>query len=63
MLFRSCTARAATQVKVFEIRQGDFHKLMALKPQACMKLLMAIVTQFGQKVADNREALKSLLVR
>ncbi len=58
---RMCTAQAATAVTAVEIRHGDFHKLMATKPQACMKLLMGIVNGFGQKVADNRDALKSLL--
>jgi CRP-like cAMP-binding protein len=60
---RLCTASAVTLVQVFEIRQADFHKLMGLKPQACMKLLMAIVTHFGKKVFENKDALKSLLSR
>jgi CRP-like cAMP-binding protein len=60
---RMCTATAVTPVNAFEIRQGDFQKLMAVKPQACMKLLMGIVGTFGQKVTDNREALRSLLTR
>ena len=60
---RLCTAGAVTAVTAYEIRQADFHKLMGLKPQACMKLLMAIVTQFGKKVFENKDALKSLLGR
>jgi CRP-like cAMP-binding protein len=60
---RLCTATATTSVTAFEIRQGDFQKLVATKPQACMKLLMAICTQFGQKVAANRDALKALAQR
>lgn len=58
---RACTATATTAVSAFEIRQSDFQKLMASKPQACMKLLMAICTQFGQKVMANKDALKSLV--
>ncbi|MBX7114419.1 MAG: cyclic nucleotide-binding domain-containing protein [Myxococcaceae bacterium] len=58
---RMCTATASTAVSAFEIRQADFQKLMANKPQACMKLLMGIVGAVGQKVVDNKEALKSLL--
>jgi CRP-like cAMP-binding protein len=58
---RMCTATAATNVKALEIRQADFQKTLALKPQACIKLLMSIVTRFGQKVADNKDALRSLL--
>ena len=60
---RQCTASAATPVVVFEIRQSDFQKLIALKPQACIKLLMAIVSAFGQKVVDNKDALRSLLTK
>jgi CRP-like cAMP-binding protein len=58
---RMCTATAVTMVKALEIRQADFQKTLALKPQACIKLLMSIVTRFGQKVADNKDALRSLL--
>lgn len=60
---RLCTATAASAVVAFEIRQADFQKLVATKPQACMKLLMAICTQFGQKVAANKDALRSLIAR
>ncbi|PTL85868.1 Crp/Fnr family transcriptional regulator [Vitiosangium sp. GDMCC 1.1324] len=58
---RLCTATAMTDVTAVEIRHADFQKLTAQKPQACMKLLMGIVTYFGQKVRDNREAMKSLV--
>jgi len=58
---RACTATAVTAVSAFEIRQADFQKLMGTKPQACMKLLMAICTHFGQKVIANRDALKTLV--
>ncbi len=60
---RQCTANAVTDVIAYEIRQADFQKLLALKPQACMKLLMAIVSAFGQKVVDNKDALRSLLTK
>ncbi|MFO0600113.1 MAG: cyclic nucleotide-binding domain-containing protein [Myxococcaceae bacterium] len=60
---RMCTATATTAVSAFEIRQAEFQKLVATKPQACMKLLMAICTHFGQKVAANRDALRSLVTR
>ena len=58
---RQCTATALTDVTAVEIRHADFHKLTAQKPQACMKLLMGVVTHFAQKVRDNREAMKSLV--
>ncbi|PZR14003.1 MAG: cyclic nucleotide-binding domain-containing protein [Archangium gephyra] len=60
---RMCTATAVTTVTAVEIRQAEFQKLVATKPQACMKLLMAICTQFGAKVAANRDALRSLVAR
>lgn len=60
---RLCTATASSAVTAWEIRQADFQKLVATKPQACMKLLMAICTQFGAKVAANKDALRSLVSR
>jgi CRP-like cAMP-binding protein len=60
---RMCTATALSSIHALELRHVDFQKLLAQKPQACLKLLMGIVTQFGQKVNDNRDALKSLLSR
>ncbi len=58
---RLCTATAATSVSALEIRHADFHRLLASKPQACVKLLMGIVAQFGEKVSRNKEAFKALL--
>jgi CRP-like cAMP-binding protein len=58
---RLCTATDLTDVTAVEIRHTDFLKLTAQKPQACMKLLMGIVTHFGHKVRENREAMKSLV--
>jgi CRP-like cAMP-binding protein len=58
---RMCTATATTPVRALEIRQADFQKLLTTKPQACVKLLMGIVARFGKKVADNKDALRSLL--
>ncbi|MDP1918470.1 MAG: cyclic nucleotide-binding domain-containing protein [Myxococcales bacterium] len=58
---RQCTATAVTAVTAWEIRQADFQKLMAVKPQACIKLLMAICTTFGQKIITTKDALKTLV--
>jgi CRP-like cAMP-binding protein len=60
---RLCTATAILEVTALEIRHADFQKLFGEKPQACLKLLMAIVSLFGEKVAENRDAFKSLLVK
>lgn len=60
---RMCSATAATAVTAWEVRQADFNRLVAIKPKACMKLLMSICTQFGLKVAANKDALRSLAAR
>jgi CRP-like cAMP-binding protein len=58
---RLCTATAMTDVTAVEIRHADFQKLTIQKPQACVKLLMGIVSHFGQKVRENRDAMKTLV--
>lgn len=60
---RMCTATALSQVAAVEVRHADFQKLLAQKPQACLKLLMGIVSLFGQKLVENRETFRSLLAR
>lgn len=60
---RLCTAVAHSEVTAVELRAADFQRLMAIKPQACVKLLMRLVVQFGEKVRDNREVLRSMLGR
>jgi CRP-like cAMP-binding protein len=60
---RMCSATASSQVVAVELRQADFQKLLAQRPQACLKLLMGICTAFGQKVAENRDAFRALLPR
>lgn len=60
---RLCTATAMLEVTALEIKQAKFQGLFAKKPQACMKLLMGIVSFFGQKVIDSRDAFKSLLAK
>jgi len=60
---RLCTATASTAVIAFEIRQADFQKLMGVKPQACIKLLMAICTAYGQKIVASKDQLKTLVAK
>jgi CRP-like cAMP-binding protein len=60
---RLCTATAHSDVAAVEFRAADFQRLMAQKPQACVKLLMRITAAFGEKLRENREPLKSLLGR
>lgn len=60
---RMCSAVALTLVTAVELRSSDFQRLLGQKPQACLKLLMAIVAQFSARLADNRETLRTLLPR
>ena len=60
---RMCTATALTPVWAYELRHADFQKLLPTKPQACLKLLMAICSSFGSKVTENKAALKALIAK
>ena len=60
---RMCSAVAATLVSAVEVRSSDFQRLLGQKPQACLKLLMAIVGQFSTRLAENRDTLRTLLPR
>jgi CRP/FNR family cyclic AMP-dependent transcriptional regulator len=60
---RLCSALALTSVTALELRSADFQRLMTQKPQACLKLLMAIVSQFGARLQANRETFRALLSR
>jgi CRP-like cAMP-binding protein len=57
---RLVTAQAATACEVIELTQRDFVRLQPQKPQACLKLAIAIAQDLAQRVADNREALRDL---
>jgi CRP-like cAMP-binding protein len=60
---RLVSAVAATQCEVLEITQRDFAKLQPQKPQACLKLALAIAQDIAQRVADNRELLREIATR
>ena len=60
---RMCSATAASRVSAVEIRHADFQRLLGQKPQACLKLLMNVVSDFGQRLQDNRDGLRSLVGR
>jgi CRP-like cAMP-binding protein len=57
---RLCTATARSSVLALELRHADFQKLLAQKPQACLKLALALVAHFSEKTMENRELLKKL---
>jgi CRP-like cAMP-binding protein len=60
---RLVSAIAATPCEVVEINQRDFVKLQPQKPQACLKLALAIAADLAAKVADSRDVLRELLAR
>jgi CRP-like cAMP-binding protein len=60
---RLVSAVAASACEVVEIRQSDFARLQPQKPQACLKLALAIASDLAAKVADTRELLRDLLAR
>ena len=51
----------ATELPRIDATDELFQRLLGQKPQACLKLLMNIVSDFGRTLQDNRDQLKSLL--
>jgi CRP-like cAMP-binding protein len=60
---RMCSATAVSRVSAVEIRHADFQRLMGQKPQACLKLLMNVVSDFGQRLQENRDGLRALVAK
>ncbi|HEX9241044.1 MAG TPA: cyclic nucleotide-binding domain-containing protein [Anaeromyxobacter sp.] len=57
---RLVSAIAATQCEVLEITQRDFAKLQPQKPQACLKLALAIAADLAQRISENRDLLQGI---
>lgn len=57
---RLVSAVAATPCEVLEITQRDFLKLQPQKPQACLKLALAIGADVAAKVTESRGLLREL---
>ena len=53
---RLVSAVAATACEVLEITQRDFVRLQPQKPQACLKLALAIAQDLAHGWRDNRDA-------
>jgi CRP-like cAMP-binding protein len=60
---RLVSAVAATACEVVEITQRDFVRLQPQKPQACLKLALAIASDLATKVTENRDTLRDLAAR
>jgi CRP/FNR family transcriptional regulator, cyclic AMP receptor protein len=57
---RLVSAVAATSCEVLELSQREFLRLQPEKPQACLKLALAIAATLAGRVAENRELLRQL---
>jgi CRP/FNR family cyclic AMP-dependent transcriptional regulator len=57
---RLVSAVAETPCDLVEISQRDFYRLQPQKPQACLKLALAIAADLARKMAEGRDALRSL---
>lgn len=60
---RLVSAVAAVDCQVLELTQRDFARLQPQKPQACLKLALAIAADVAARVAENRELLRELPAR
>jgi CRP/FNR family transcriptional regulator, cyclic AMP receptor protein len=59
---RLVTAIAATRCELLEITHRDFVRIQPQKPQACLKLALAIAGEVARKAVDAREALRGIAV-
>ncbi len=55
---RLVSAVAATPCEVVEISQRDFYRLAPEKPQACLKLALAIAADLARQVSETRDLLR-----
>jgi CRP/FNR family transcriptional regulator, cyclic AMP receptor protein len=60
---RLVSAVAATPCEVVEISQRDYHRLQPQKPQACLKLALAIGADLARQLDENRDLLRGLVAR
>lgn len=60
---RLVSAVAASPCEIVELAQRDFARLQPQKPQACLKLAMAIAAELAGRVGENRELLRELTSR
>jgi CRP-like cAMP-binding protein len=57
---RLVTAIAETPCELVEIAQRDYYRLQPQKPQACLKLALAIAADLARRMGEEREGLRSL---
>jgi CRP/FNR family transcriptional regulator, cyclic AMP receptor protein len=57
---RLVSAVAAAPCQVLELAQRDFVRLQPQKPQACLKLAIAIAADVAARVSETRETLREM---
>ncbi|HSM91324.1 MAG TPA: cyclic nucleotide-binding domain-containing protein [Anaeromyxobacteraceae bacterium] len=57
---RLVSAVAVTPLEVLEITHRDYFRKIPEKPQACLKLALAIAADLAARAADSREALREV---
>ena len=57
---RLVSAVAETPCELVENAQRDYYRIQPQKPQACLKLALAIAADLAHKLAEGRDALRSL---
>ncbi len=57
---RLVSAVAATPCEVLELANRDFQRLQPEKPQACLKLALAIAADLASRVSETRDILQKL---
>jgi len=60
---RLVSAVAAEDCEVVELTQRDFLRLQPHKPQACLKLALAIAADLAARMGENRELMRDLAPR
>jgi CRP-like cAMP-binding protein len=60
---RLVSAVAVGPCEVIELTQRDFARLQPQKPQACLKLALAIAAELAGRAGENRELLRELAGR
>ena len=60
---RLVSAVAASPCELVELTQRDFARLQPQKPQACLKLALAIAAELAGRAGETRELLRELTAR
>jgi CRP-like cAMP-binding protein len=60
---RLVSAVAAVDTQVLELTQRDFVRLQPQKPQACLKLALAIAADVAARVGETRDLVRELASR